>query len=280
MDYTGSIGYKVSRSLADLLAPIVCKTSHHIKNSKHLANEMASIMIEQDEMFLSQDMSLFTNTLINKTLDITKKQLEIDTKLKLWTNLNVDDIMELLKFIVTTTYFNFRGTIYLQKFCTAMGSPVSPVIANFFMEWQEQQAILTATITCKPKLWKRYMDDVMEVVRKGYEQELTEHLNNVDTTESIKFTYEEESNNSLPFLDTLMIQKGDGAVKLLVYRNKTHTDQYLNFVSHHPLHQKLRVIKTLLDRCNNIVSEPEDREEEVEHITKALERCGYPQVGP
>ena len=47
-------------------------------------------------------------------------------------------------------------------------------------------------------------------------------------------------------------------------------------MSHHPLHHKLRVIKTLLDRCNNIVSEPEDREKEVEYITKALERCGYP----
>ena len=44
-------------------------------------------------------------------------------------------------------------------------------------------------------------------------------------------------------------------------------------MSHHPLHQKLWVIKTLLDRCNNIVSEPEDREKEVEHITKAQERC-------
>ena len=73
------------------------------------------------------------------------------------------------------------------------------------MEWLEQQAILTAPITCKPKLWKRYVDDVMEVVRKGCEQELTEHLYNVDTTGSIKFTYEEESGDSLPFLDTLMI---------------------------------------------------------------------------
>ena len=75
-----------------------------------------------------------------------------------------------------------------------------------------------------------------------------------------------------------MILKEDGAVKLLVYRNKTHTDQYLNVTSHHPLHQKLEVIKTLLDRCNNIVSEPEDREEAVEHITKVLERCGYPSL--
>ena len=55
VDYTGSIGCNVSRSLADLLAPIVGKTSYHIKNSKHLANKMASIMIEQDEIFLSHD---------------------------------------------------------------------------------------------------------------------------------------------------------------------------------------------------------------------------------
>ena len=121
VDYTGSTGCNVSRSLAYLLAPIVGTTSHHIKNLKHLANEITSIMIEQDEMFLSHDVvSLFTNTPIKETLDITKKQLEADTKLKLRTIPNLDDIMELLKFIVITTYFSFRGTIYQQKFGTAM----------------------------------------------------------------------------------------------------------------------------------------------------------------
>ena len=109
----------------------------------------------------------------------------------------------------------------------------------------------------------------MEVVRKGCEEELTVHLDSIDTTGSIKFTYEEESYNSLPFLDTLMIRKEDGTVKLLVYRKKTYTDQYLNFTPHHPLHQKLGITKTLLDRCSNIISEPEDREKEAEHITKA-----------
>ena len=219
VDYTGSIGYNVSRSLADLLAPIAGTTSPHIKNSKHLANEVASIMIGQDQMFLSHDiMSLFTNTPTNETLDIIKK-LEADTKLKLRTNPNVDDIMDLLlKFIATTTYLSFRGTIYQQKFGTTMGSPVSPVIETLFMEWLEHQAILTTPITCKPKLWKRYVDGVMEGMVKGCEQEQTEHLNSIDTTGNIKFTYEEESDNSLPFLDTLMIRKEDGTVKLLVYR--------------------------------------------------------------
>ena len=63
-----------------------------------------------------------------------------------------------------------------------------------------------------------------------------------------------------------------------VYRRKTHIDQYLNFSSHHPLDQKLGVVKSLLDGCNNIVSEQEDREKEVEHITNVLEICGA-QVG-
>ena len=183
-------------------------------------------------------MSLFTNTPINETLDVIKKRLEDDTNLKLRTNLDVDDLMELLKFIVTTTYFSVRGTINQQKFGTAMGIPVSTIITNLLIEWLEEQAILTAPITCKSKLWKRY-------------------------------------DNSLPFMDKLLIRKEDGTVKLLVYRMKTHTDQYINFTSQYPLHQKLGFNKTLLNRCNTIVSEPEDREKEVEYIIKALERCGY-----
>ncbi|KAI0221210.1 hypothetical protein LSAT2_027403 [Lamellibrachia satsuma] len=82
-------------------------------------------------MFLSQDIvSLFIGTPINEILDIIKKQIEADIKLKLQTNLNVDDVMELLKFIVTTTYFSFWGSICQQKFGTAMGDTVCPSRAN------------------------------------------------------------------------------------------------------------------------------------------------------
>ena len=82
---------------------------------------------------------------------------------------------------------------------------------------------------------------------------------------------------SIPFLDTLVVRKDDGSVKLLVYRKTTHTDQYLNFQSHHPLHHKLGVIRTLLNRCNSIVSEEEDRKQEETHVKEALQKCGYPK---
>ena len=57
----------------------------------------------------------------------------------------------------------------------------------------------------------------------------------------------------------LIVRKDDIRVKLLVYRKKTHTDQYLDF-SHHPLQHKLSVVRTLLDRCSQMVTEEQDRQ--------------------
>ena len=123
------------------------------------------------------------------------------------------------------------------------------------MEWLEGIAIATAPLDCRPSLRKRYVDDILEKLKSGQLDNLTSHLNTDDVTNNIKFTHEEENDHMMPLLDTLVVRKPDGHVKILVYRKKTHTDQYLNFDSHHPLHQNLGVIRILLDRCNNILTD-------------------------
>jgi len=128
------------------------------------------------------------------------------------TNLYVGDIMELLEFICNTTYFIFDGTIMQQKFGTAMGSPVSAAVVNFYMEKLEQKALSTAPVNCKPRLWKQYVDDILEAIKKDQIAEFTDHLNAVDETGSIKFTYKEESNGTIPFLDLLFRHRPYGAV--------------------------------------------------------------------
>ena len=145
------------------------------------------------------------------------------------------------------------------------------------MEYLEQAAIASVPLDLKPKLWKRYVDDILEVINKQAVEGLTDHLNHIDETGSIKFTYETEAEKMLPFLDTLIVRKEHGHLKLLVYRKKTHTDQYLDFTSHHPLQHKLSVVRTLLTRCARIVTDEDDRRLEEQHIKKALSRCGYPE---
>ena len=110
-----------------------------------------------------------------------------------------------------------------------MGSPVLPIFTNLYMDFLESNAIATVPLECKPILWNRYVDDVLERIQRGQFQNLTNHLKTVVETGSIKFTHEEKSDGAIPFLDTLIVRKPDISVKLLVYRKKTYTDQYLHF---------------------------------------------------
>ena len=81
---------------------------------------------------------------------------------------------------------------------------------------------------------------------------------------------------NLPVLDVDIEKQQDGSSKFKIYRKNTHTDQYLNFTSHHPLNQKLGVVRTLLDRANALISTEEDKKEEIENVKKALRVCKYP----
>ena len=144
VDYTQTTAYRVSRELANILQPLVGKTEHHTENSQELVKEMTKLRAEEGESFVSYDvMSLFTKTPITKAYKIISKRH--DKTLKKRTNLNVDDIMELLKFVLETTYFRFEGEIYQQMFGVATGSPVSPIVVNLYMEDLEQKIIANST---------------------------------------------------------------------------------------------------------------------------------------
>ena len=39
-------------------------------------------------------------------------------------------------------------------------------------------------------IWKRYVDDILEIIDRGKVQSLTDPIHHVDTTGNFKFTYE------------------------------------------------------------------------------------------
>ena len=80
-----------------------------------------------------------------------------------------------------------------------MGSPVSPVTANIYMEYFECLAIPSSPTLIK---WSfRHVVDVPSATRKDHFNQLQEHLNSIDP--HIKFTTELSETDVLPFLDTL-----------------------------------------------------------------------------
>ena len=267
VDCTGGVTYHTSKFLVAILRSLLGKTPKHCTNSGQLANDLANVTVMQDEILISHDVvSLFTKTPVDATLAKVRKRLEADKTLKKRTRLKVDDIMELLTFVTKATYFQFNGVLYKQVEGLAMGDPLSAVMSNLFMEELEQKAIPTAPAECGLSLWKRYVDDILEKIKRGTHLMLTDHLNQQDETGNIKFTDEEEQNRQIPFLDVRLIVQPDGSIRLKIYRKTTHTDQYLMFDSHHPLEHKLSVVRTLLTRNETIVTDAEDRKEEEKHI--------------
>jgi len=120
-----------------------------------------------------------------------------------------------------------------------MGSPVSPVIADIFMEHLENKAFSSMDA---PRVWKRFVDDILAVVKKNQVQELLIHLNSQHS--NIAFTMEEEVAGSLPFMDVRFTRQSQGKLMREVYRKPTATDRFLNYSSHHANSVKSGVIQS------------------------------------
>ena len=57
--------------------------------------------------------------------------------------MGVNDIILLLEFCLKKTFFSFQVQFFEQVEGVAMGSPISPIVANLYMEHLEQKALST-----------------------------------------------------------------------------------------------------------------------------------------
>ena len=181
--------------------------------------------------------------------------------------LPVKEIILLLEFCLKNMYFSFQDQFCEQVEGVAMGSPVSPIVANLYMEYLKQKS--SQYCNPSPMLLQRYVDDPFVIQKEINKQDFLQHINNVDP--AIQFTLEtNKEDGATPFLDTIVKPEADGNLSITVYRKPNHMDQHLQWDSHHHLSAKFSVIHTLTHRAQTVCSNPELIHKEKDHLRKAL----------
>ena len=182
----GSVIYGVAKELTKILKPLVGKFPHHINSIQDFVEQVKHITLALGECLSSYDVSaLFASVPVHPALRVIKDLLERDPTLKDRTVLPVEDIILLLEFCLKNTYFSFQGQFSEHVEGRAMGSLVSPIVANLYMEYFAQKALSTAPV---PRLWGRYVDDTFVIQKEIHKWDFLQHINSVDP--AIHFTVE------------------------------------------------------------------------------------------
>ena len=87
---------------------------------------------------------MFTSVPIDPAFRIMKNLLDQDETLWDRTVLSGQTIISLLGFCLHNTYFSFQNKFYEQVEGVPMGSLVSPIVVNLYMEHLEREALRSA----------------------------------------------------------------------------------------------------------------------------------------
>ena len=127
-----------------------------------------------------------------------------------------------------------------------MGSPLSPILANIFIGFQERHLFKKFP---KPFIYLRYVDDTFVSFRSHNDALLFfDKLNELHS--SLTFTVEEENNNKLTFFGVL-VERCDSSFLTSVYRKPTFTGLYLSWDSFASRSRKLNLINRALNICSD-----------------------------
>ena len=236
----GSLTLNASRVLADMFGPLVGKSERHIQNSGDFVDKVKNLEMPPGQKLLAYDVSaLFTSIPLPYAIKAVRIELDEDPKLQDCTPLSRERILGLLRFCLNTTYFTYSGMIYKQKHGAAMGSPVSPIIANLYVEGFEEILLFVQPPTPRFSVVQvrgRYIYRDPRIPRRWVHYPPQQPgLNTMFTTST-----EPEQDSTLHFLDACVNINEDGSTHVIVYGKLTHTAQYLNFSLQH----KMSVLRT------------------------------------
>ena len=181
----------------------------------------------------------------------------------------------LLNFVLKENYFSFNQTIYHQITGVAMGTPIAPTLACFFMHHIETSFFATQQLL--PLIYKRYIDDIFLVWTHGPDTFQTFFNNFNSFHPKISFT-NHCSSSSVDYLDlTIYIDPAHPTkIQYRPFHKATNSFQYVHASSHHPTNTKNAIIYSEALRHIRLTSDPTNIDPQLEHLKTHFRNRGYP----
>ena len=234
LDPINTQSYKLATFLVLILSSLAIN-EYTVKDSFVFAKEITNT--DCNYVMASLDVEgLFTNIPLEETIKNCVHDLFFD-KSKI-DNLTKQDVYDLLSAAAKQSFFIFDNSLYPQIDGAAMGSPLGPTLANAFLCHYEEEWLDSSPIEFKPKLYKRYVDDIFVIFRfRDHVKTFVDYMNAKHP--NIRFTFEIEDQNSFSFLAIKIIRNTEKkGFETSVYRRSTFSGTFTNFKSYIPMTYK------------------------------------------
>ena len=130
VSFCGSPTYQLSKYLTTILQPLTDKSRRKLQSTEDFISATKTVQIPDDYKLVSFDVkSLFTSIPLQLALQCTETAILQSTD-----PLPTEYFIDLLNLCLTSTYIQFNSKHYKQLHVTAMGSPVSVVVAEIVMQ--------------------------------------------------------------------------------------------------------------------------------------------------
>ena len=265
----GTYNNNLAQYLGSFLSPHIISV-YSTKDSFTFIEEVKLVNVADKFLILFDVKTLFTNIPLSDAINIAINLIfENSPNIKLTKR----ERRKLFRIATSETHFTFNGSVFDQIDSVAMSSSLAPALANLFMGFHEQNWIEQAT-NVKPIFYKMYVDDIFAVFEsESHADAFYSYLNT--RHENIKFTFEKERDNKLPFVD-ILINNNESDLQTLIFHEKTYTGLLLNYFSFVPNCYKLGLIKTLVDRMYRINNSWTGFDKDLKGLKNILQKNQYP----
>ena len=240
--------YELAKFMDSLIKPLV-PNKYMLNSTDDFLMKLNNSNISSNDKLVSFDVvSLFTNIPLNETINIIADYVFSDENIQ--KPLMEKHIFVKLLRLTCEGLFLYNDCLYKQIDGVAMGSPLGPTLANFFLAHIETKKLLDSSM-CPPKFYSRFVDDCFAVFDSDISS--LSFLNLLNSQhKNIKFTME-SAVQCISFLD-VSIKVNNDKIETWIWRKPTHTGLLLNYNAYCPKKWKSGLISCLLHRAKLICS--------------------------